>query len=346
MSPGDLTAEEADALRRSVRSSVERFGDAERVAKDIGAEDLLTDARPALALFFEEFGRLGLVNSLADLVVREALGFDLSGGPSFGYPIPHRGSTEVSAVTSSEGGVAVDALLRLPGGEPPQHVVLGVAPEGAVTVPVAELDCSPATGFDASGGWLRIRGEISGDGLTAVSFQAWPHAVAMVRLALGSEILGVAAKINTVAIEHVSSRHQFGKPLGSFQSVRHRLAEAHTAINAAQHVLAMGWNHSVSPAQTGDRRAAEDLGVYAIAAKSLAGRAFEVAGRHATQVCGAMGLTWEHPLPALIRRGSALNVLLGSPVDLAAHLGKAMAAGTSLPQPDPLVVETVQDVAP
>jgi alkylation response protein AidB-like acyl-CoA dehydrogenase len=69
----------------------------------------------------------------------------------------------------------------------------------------------------------------------------------------------------------------------------------------------------------------------------MAGRAFESASRTANQVCGGMGLTLEHPLPVLVRRGSALNVLLGDPTDLTASIGHALCDAVALPEPDPLI---------
>jgi hypothetical protein len=246
------------------------------------------------------------------------------------YGLPRLGVTEPAGATRTAEGLSVDAVLRVPGAPPSAAVV--PLETGAVVVSLTDLETTPAAGFDTEGGWQRIHGELRDDALTVIDAAQWSGAVAMARLSLGSEILGVATQINTVAIDHVTSRHQFGKALGSFQAVRHRLAESHVAIQAAQTILDLGWTAAAT-----DALAPEDVGVYAAAAKAMAGRAFESASRNANQVCGGMGLTAEHPLPVLVRRGSALNVLLGDPTDLTAGIGRALCAGEALPLPDPLI---------
>jgi hypothetical protein len=327
VSHADLTAEEAAALRDSVQTSIARLGDAEAVADNIGAVDLLDEALPALAIFFEEFGRHHLVSTLIDTLVAQTLGLE---DTAVAYALPRRGLADPPGAIRSGSGLRVDAVLRAPGALPSNAVV--ALEKGAVVVPLSRLETTAAVGFDCDGAWQRIRGDIAEAEVTAVDAADWARAVALARLSLGSEILGVSREINAIAIEHVTARHQFGKPLGSFQTVRHRLAEAHVAIQAAQTVLDLGWTAAATSTVT-----ANDVAVYAVAAKAAAGRAFESASRTANQVCGGLGLTAEHSLPALVRRGSALNVLLGDPTDLTAAIGHALCAADPMPLPDPLV---------
>jgi hypothetical protein len=327
VSHAHLTTDEAAALRESVRASIARLGDAAAVADNIGALDLLQDALPALATVFEEFGRHHLVSTLTDALVGHALQLKAT---AVGYGLPRPGVTDPPGAIRVDKGLRIDAMLRAPTALPPAAVVpLGT---GAVVVRLSELQTTPAAGFDADGGWQRVDGELPDVALTLINAADWARAVALARLGLGSEILGVAMQINTIAIEHVSSRRQFGKALGSFQTVRHRLAEAHVAIQAAQTVLDLGWTAAATETIT-----PKDVAVYGIAAKAMAGRAFESASRTANQVCGGMGLTLEHPLPVLVRRGSALNVLLGDPTDLTASIGHALCDAVALPEPDPLI---------
>lgn len=327
MSHSQLTADEVNALRTSVQASIERVGDAARVADDIGALDLIEDAVAALAIFFEEFGRHHLVSSLADAVVGHTLGLE---DTAVAYALPRTGIIDPPGAQRDSSGLHVDAILRAPVALPSHAVVpLDI---GAVVVSLAELQITAATGFDADGAWQRVRGDLREDTITAVDAADWTRAVSLVRLCLRSELLGVATQINVIAIDHVTSRRQFGKPLGSFQTVRHRLAEAHVAIQAAKEILNLGW-----AAAAADDSTSEDVSVYAIAAKAMAGRAFDAASRTANQVCGGMGLTQEHPLPPFVRRGSTLNVLQGDAGDLTARIGRALCDGQSLPTPDSLV---------
>jgi hypothetical protein len=321
-----LTADDAAALRRSVRASITRLGDAARVAADIGALDLLAEDLPALAIFFEEFGRHHLVTTLTDTLVGHALGIE---DAAVAYALPECGLIDAPAAIRSPAGLRIDAVLRVPAGLP-SHAVVPLE-GGAVVAPLSHMQTAPAAGFDIGGGWHHIRGDLREDTLTTIGTGDWSRALAITRLAFGSELLGLATQISAIAVAHVTSRHQFGKPLGSFQTVRHRLAEAHVAIEAAQTILDLAWAAAAKNASS-----AGEVGIYAIAAKAMAGRAFEVSARTATQLCGGIGLTWEHPLPGFVRRGSALNVLLGEPTDLTATIGSALCDAVVLPAPDPL----------
>ena len=327
MSHADLTGDEAAALRESVQTSIARLGDAEAVADNIGALDLFNEALPALAVFFEEFGRHHLVSTLIDALVAHTLGLESA---AVAYALPRCGIADPPGAIRGGSSLRVDAVLRAPGPLPSKAVVS--LEEGATVVPVSQLRTTAAAGFDRDGTWQRIHGELPEAEVTSIDATDWARAVALARVSLGSEILGVAIEINAIAIEHVTARHQFGKPLGSFQTVRHRLAEAHVAIQAAQTLLNLGWTAAATNTVT-----ANDVAVYAVAAKAAAGRAFESASRTANQVCGGLGLTAEHSLPVLVRRGSALNVLLGDPTDLTAAIGHALCAAHPMPLNDPLV---------
>ena len=118
------------------------------------------------------------------------------------------------------------------------------------------------------------------------------------RLALSSELVGVAERTVDVAAEHVSSRKQFGQPIGAYQAVRFRLAEAYAeTVGARALVAAAVEDGSVTSAHL------------AHAAASLAG---DAVAKHALQVCGAIGFSAEHALPGLVKRTFALAALLGT----------------------------------
>jgi alkylation response protein AidB-like acyl-CoA dehydrogenase len=115
--------------------------------------------------------------------------------------------------------------------------------------------------------------------------------------ALAAELIGTAGEVLRLAVEHTSTRSQFGAPIAAFQAVRHRLADAHVAIAAAQALLDAAF-------VAGDDATAR-------AAKAQAGRAHEQASAHALQVCGAIGSSLEHPLHTFVSRGVVLDALLG-----------------------------------
>jgi hypothetical protein len=86
----------------------------------------------------------------------------------------------------------------------------------------------------------------------------WPEAVAAGQRALAHELVGASRAMLALAREHALERIQFGRPIASFQAVRHRLAESLVAIEAADAALAGAW----------DERTPFAAGV----AKALAGR--------------------------------------------------------------------------
>ena len=117
----------------------------------------------------------------------------------------------------------------------------------------------------------------------------------------------MAQRIVDVAVAHASERRQFGRPIGANQAVRHRLAEAYSDVVGARALVAAAWEDG-SPSA-------------AAWAKAVAGTAQDAVAKQAIQVCGAIGLSEEHELPRLVRRGFALDALLGSAAMVHGRLG-------------------------
>jgi alkylation response protein AidB-like acyl-CoA dehydrogenase len=120
----------------------------------------------------------------------------------------------------------------------------------------------------------------------------------LARLALASELIGVANKMVELASAHVTDRFQFGRPIGSNQAVRFRVADAYAEVAGAQSLISAAWRDGSEQA--------------ALTAKTVAGRAHSTVVNNVLQVGGAIGLSEEHPFPHLARRGFALDALLGS----------------------------------
>jgi hypothetical protein len=124
------------------------------------------------------------------------------------------------------------------------------------------------------------------------------------RRALGWWLLGTGRAMLALARTHVLDRTQFGRPLASFQAVRHRLAETLVALDGAEATLVA---------------ADDDLG--SLLAKAAAGQAALTAARHCQQVLGGIGFTAEHDLHRHIRRALVLDGLLGSARELTREAG-------------------------
>jgi alkylation response protein AidB-like acyl-CoA dehydrogenase len=134
--------------------------------------------------------------------------------------------------------------------------------------------------------------------------------------ALALEACGVARRALELAVEHASNREQFGKPIGAFQAVSHRLADAYTRLELARS-LAL-W--SACCVAEDDEQAA----VAAAAAKSSAAESALAVCETAIQVHGGIGFTWEHPLHRLYKRALGIECFLASGTRLRADIAGAL----------------------
>lgn len=144
---------------------------------------------------------------------------------------------------------------------------------------------------------------------------AHPPPLAAGRCALGWWLLGSAHAMLDLARSHALDRVQFGRPLSSFQAVRHRLAETLVAIEGAEATLA-----------------AADGEFGSLLAKAAAGQAAITAARHCQQVLGGIGFTAEHGLQRHIRRALVLDGLLGSARELTREAGAYIRTQGSAPR--------------
>jgi hypothetical protein len=135
------------------------------------------------------------------------------------------------------------------------------------------------------------------------------------RRALGWWLVGAARAMLTLAREHALDRAQFGKPVASFQAIRHKLAETLVAIEGAEATLGAATDDFTS-----------------LLAKAAAGHAALTAAKHCQQVLGGIGFTNEHELHRHIKRALVLDGLLGSARELTREAGARLRAKGSAPR--------------
>jgi alkylation response protein AidB-like acyl-CoA dehydrogenase len=135
-----------------------------------------------------------------------------------------------------------------------------------------------------------------------------------------------------MATDYAKARVQFDRPIGSFQAIKHKLADmlmavetARSAVYWAAHV-ASGPSGPSGPASRGDDDA--ELRIAAPLARSYAGEAFFRCAAESVQIHGGIGFTWEHDAHLLLKRARSSLSLLGSPARdrerIAASLGLGM----------------------
>jgi alkylation response protein AidB-like acyl-CoA dehydrogenase len=131
------------------------------------------------------------------------------------------------------------------------------------------------------------------------------HAAEVATLVTAAQALGLGRALLQKTVAHVRQRHQFGRPIGSFQAVKHRLADVLVALEFAEplvHAAAL----SLASATV---RAGRDIA----AAKAATGDAAHFAARTALQCHGAVGYTEELDLSLWIRKARALRAAWGTP---------------------------------
>jgi len=142
-----------------------------------------------------------------------------------------------------------------------------------------------------------------------------PVPLAAGRRAAGWWLAGLSRAMLGLAREHALDRVQFGRPLASFQAVRHRLAEALVCVEGAEATLLA---------------ARDDLG--SLLAKAAAGHAALTVARHCQQILGGIGFTTEHDLHRLVRRALVLDGLLGSARELTLEAGATVRSRGTAPR--------------
>jgi len=135
--------------------------------------------------------------------------------------------------------------------------------------------------------------------------------------ASAAQLLGVADRLVEMAATHARERVQFGRPIGSFQAVKHLLADIVLAAEFARPaVYAAAWALEHRPTSV-----AVDVSL----AKALASEAALAAAETSLQVHGAIGYTWEHDLHMWLKRARSLSHAWGDAAfhreRIAAHLG-------------------------
>ncbi len=131
----------------------------------------------------------------------------------------------------------------------------------------------------------------------------WAQTLNRGALSVAGQLLGLAQRMLDLSVDYVAQRKQFGKPIGSFQAVKHHLADVATQIEFAKPVLYRA-AYALALQEAGvDARVSH--------AKLACGEAAWLAARKGIQVHGAMGYTWEVDLQMFMKRAWALDASWG-----------------------------------
>jgi alkylation response protein AidB-like acyl-CoA dehydrogenase len=207
----------------------------------------------------------------------------------------------------------------------PPRLLYALDTEAAGLVLLAEADsvwlASPGAWHQSVDGTRRlaeVRGtELLADGLAAG--EAVDRAVQLGTLASAAQLLGAGRALLEASVRHAGQRSQFGRPIGTFQAVKHQLADVAIGLEFARPLL-----DAAAVAAGGDRATARrDVSAAKVACADAAYRA----ARTALQVHGAIGYTQEHDLSLWLTKVRALVPAWGSQAEHRAVVMAALAAG-------------------
>jgi alkylation response protein AidB-like acyl-CoA dehydrogenase len=164
-----------------------------------------------------------------------------------------------------------------------------------------------------------IRGGEPGRRLAESAVLEEIHRRALVALAL--EACGIGRRALEYAVEYVSQREQFGKPIGVYQAISHPLADCYTRLELARSLsLWAAWCVATDD---------EQARVAAAAAKAFGSEAAVFVCEAAIQAHGGIGFTWEHMLHRLYKRALWIESFLASGTRLRADVAASLLDGTS-----------------
>jgi alkylation response protein AidB-like acyl-CoA dehydrogenase len=215
-------------------------------------------------------------------------------------------------VTSVAGALEADVLL-VPATTADGLAVYAV-PAAASVTPVVSLDMTRQLAdvtLDAVGGEL-----VLADAEPAVR-RALEAGAAL----LASEQLGVAQWCLDTTLAYLKERRQFGRVVGGFQALKHRLADLYTGVESARAAA----RHAAAALAVDD----PDIPVATAVAQAFCSDLAVTAAEEAIQLHGGIGMTWEHPAHLYLKRAKADQIAFGTP---GAHRAR-LAGLVDLPAP-------------
>ena len=215
-----------------------------------------------------------------------------------GTPVPDSVAGGGDSLTGRVPGVAdagaADVLLV-----PTRDGLFAVEVESVTLVPVTALDQTrPLFDIVLDGASATL---VAGPGAVA---GAWRAAMTAGAVILASEQLGVATWCLESTVDYVKTRYQFARPVGSFQAVKHRLAQLWVEVTQARAVA----RYAAGCLADGDR----DAAVAASLAQAHCGPVAVRAAEEAVQLHGGIGFTWEHPTHWYLKRAKSSSIALGT----------------------------------
>jgi alkylation response protein AidB-like acyl-CoA dehydrogenase len=185
----------------------------------------------------------------------------------------------------------------------PQGVGLYVVDATAPGVSITQQQTMDTTRRWCEVTFENVKAEPLGDG-----GDGWPALERSLQRSIGmlcAECVGGAQKVLDLSVDYARQRIQFGRPIGSFQAVKHKCAEMLVDVELARSAMYYAaWAASDEPSE---------LPLAASIAKAHCGEAYTRVASTGIHVHGGIGFTWEHDMHLYFKRAKVNEVFLGDP---------------------------------
>ena len=298
----------AGASFREACSAAEALGSSVAPVPFVGSSVVATAALLSVA----SGAATDLLRRMADGSLTVTLAVPFACTPGSGFPDsvrvagarPGDGQTGIARLRGTVSGVA-DALpasvLLVPAdGVPNALYRVDMSAPGVAKAPVVSLDMTRQLcdlSFDDAPGTLIAAG--------AAASQAVDAALTAGAAVLAAEQVGLAQRCLDMTLAYVKERRQFARPVGSFQALKHRLADVWVAVSQARAAS----RYAAACLASGD----PDTKVAVAVAKAYCSEAAVHAAQECVQLHGGIGFTWEHPAHLYLKRAKADSIAFGTP---------------------------------
>jgi alkylation response protein AidB-like acyl-CoA dehydrogenase len=275
-------------------------------------------AAPALLMGGSEEQRRRYLPGLGDGSTRATLAYGVGCVVARRDGAGYRLAGERSLVVDGHTAELVIALADAPDGP----AVFAMAGASLVRQRCAPLDATrPLARLRFDDVYVAERDRLSAEGAGALLIE---RCLERARIALAAEQLGGAQACLDMAVGYTKLRHQFGRPIGSFQAIKHKCADMLVRVESARSAV-----YGAACVAADADAPSDELTLASATAAASASEAYFACAAENIQIHGGIGFTWEHDAHLHFKRASASRVLLGAPDrhrdTVARHLGLELA---------------------
>ncbi len=278
------------------------------IAEEIGRALAPIPLASSVYLATEAILRGGTLEQMKRYLPRLAVG-ELIGTLALAERPGHPGAAEIATVF--ERGRVTGTKIAVPDGNVANFAVVGARAKGGLALVLVDLDGAGVErraldSIDPTHSSASLILDTLAEPLGHAG-QGWDLLARILDRAavlLAFEQVGGAERALELTQDFTTDRYAFGRPVGSFQALKHRMVDVYVAIELARSNCL--WGAWALGQETGE------IGIAAASARISATRAFELAAVEMVQMHGGIGVTWEHDCHLFYRRAKHDAVLLGS----------------------------------